>query len=209
MVCGRAGADEWSDDEIDEGGNSNEGVNGSRDGRRQHKFRWTAQLKADFRLELEKLIMLDWLMRNTDRGLVSQPCSTFLATLPPSLPISHESCCSVLICVFFSPCLSQDNFMLKYTPPSSQTSTNPPIISTAPSSTAPPSFAQSITSLTTPSPSSSNSPQPLPSRKSGGSISIAAIDNSLSFPHHHPKGWRNYPYGWLHLPVSLIGQSQH
>ena len=37
-------------------------------------------------------------------------------------------------------------------------------------------------------------------------IHIAAIDNSLAFPHEHPKGWRSYTYGWLYLPVSLIGQ---
>lgn len=36
-------------------------------------------------------------------------------------------------------------------------------------------------------------------------IHIAAIDNSLSFPHEHPKGWRSYTYGWLFLPVSIIG----
>jgi phosphatidylinositol 4-kinase type 2 len=37
-------------------------------------------------------------------------------------------------------------------------------------------------------------------------IHIAAIDNSLSFPHEHPKGWRSYAYGWLYLPVSVIGR---
>ena len=37
-------------------------------------------------------------------------------------------------------------------------------------------------------------------------IHIAAIDNSLSFPHEHPQGWRSYTYGWLYLPVSVIGQ---
>jgi len=37
-------------------------------------------------------------------------------------------------------------------------------------------------------------------------IHIAAIDNSLSFPHEHPKGWRSYTYGWLYLPVSVIGK---
>ena len=37
-------------------------------------------------------------------------------------------------------------------------------------------------------------------------IHIAAIDNSLAFPHEHPRGWRSYTYGWLYLPVSLIGQ---
>jgi phosphatidylinositol 4-kinase type 2 len=42
-------------------------------------------------------------------------------------------------------------------------------------------------------------------------IHIAAIDNSLSFPHEHPQGWRSYTYGWLYLPVSIIGRpfSEH
>lgn len=35
---------------------------------------------------------------------------------------------------------------------------------------------------------------------------IAAIDNSLAFPHSHPLGWRTYTYGWLYLPVALIGR---
>ena len=34
---------------------------------------------------------------------------------------------------------------------------------------------------------------------------IAAIDNSLSWPIHHPNSWRSYCYGWLFLPSSLIG----
>lgn len=37
-------------------------------------------------------------------------------------------------------------------------------------------------------------------------VHIAAIDNSLSFPIHHPNSWRSYCYGWLFLPSSLIGQ---
>jgi len=55
---------------------------------------------------------------------------------------------------------------------------------------------------------------PLPSRASTPNndykrrphIHIAAIDNSLSFPHEHPQGWRSYTYGWLFLPVSIIGR---
>lgn len=35
---------------------------------------------------------------------------------------------------------------------------------------------------------------------------LAAIDNSLAFPHQHPLGWRTFLYGWLNLPLSLIGQ---
>ena len=37
-------------------------------------------------------------------------------------------------------------------------------------------------------------------------IRLAAIDNSLSFPHEHPKGWRSFTYGWLYLPVGVIGR---
>ena len=34
-----------------------------------HGFRWTEALKQSFREELEKLVILDYIMRNTDRGL--------------------------------------------------------------------------------------------------------------------------------------------
>jgi hypothetical protein len=37
-------------------------------------------------------------------------------------------------------------------------------------------------------------------------MSIGAIDNSLSWPWKHPDAWRSFPFGWLFLPVSLIGQ---
>lgn len=86
-------------------------------------FEWTEEVFTDMRLELEKLVLLDFLMRNTDRGL--------------------------------------DNFMIRY------------------------------------------NPHPRPGERR---ITIGAIDNSLSFPHQHPQGLRDYPYGWLFLPAGLIGQ---
>jgi hypothetical protein len=55
-----------------------------------------------------------------------------------------------------------------------------------------------------PVPSGSNTPDIDYKRKPH--IHIAAIDNSLSFPHEHPQGWRSYTYGWLYLPVSIIGR---
>jgi len=45
-----------------------------------------------------------------------------------------------------------------------------------------------------------------PSRLGGPTMSIGAIDNSLSWPWKHPDAWRSFPFGWLFLPVSLIGQ---
>ncbi|GAA5843516.1 hypothetical protein JCM9279_000777 [Rhodotorula babjevae] len=90
-------------------------------------FAWTVEMVESFREELEKLVVLDFLIRNTDRGL--------------------------------------DNFMLR--------------------------------PCTVPC-SSSSPPKP--------HLHLAAIDNSLAFPHKHPSGWRTYTYGWLYLPLSLIGE---
>jgi phosphatidylinositol 4-kinase type 2 len=44
-----------------------------------------------------------------------------------------------------------------------------------------------------PDPSRPSTTQPPYARKPH--MHIAAIDNSLSFPHEHPKGWRSYTYG--------------
>jgi len=56
-----------------------------------------------------------------------------------------------------------------------------------------------------PVPSGSNTPDSFDYKRKPH-IHIAAIDNSLSFPHEHPQGWRSYTYGWLYLPVSIIGR---
>ncbi|TMS37165.1 hypothetical protein L596_004153 [Steinernema carpocapsae] len=35
-------------------------------------------------------------------------------------------------------------------------------------------------------------------------ISIAAIDNGLAFPFKHPDEWRTYPYRWASLPMARV-----
>ena len=37
-------------------------------------------------------------------------------------------------------------------------------------------------------------------------IKIGAIDSGLAFPWKHPDEWRSFPFGWLFLPLSIIGQ---
>ena len=96
LLCGAAGVDDDSDDEQDdngsiEAGNEDESAarrDSMKDGFVPPDFSWTKELMADFRLELvspckrpcapgslkrrpaqEKLVVLDVLMRNTDRGL--------------------------------------------------------------------------------------------------------------------------------------------
>ena len=63
--CRPSGAN--SDDE-DEGENENRQTSSDED-RQQRRFHWTDTLQQAFREELEKLVILDYIMRNTDRGL--------------------------------------------------------------------------------------------------------------------------------------------
>ena len=111
-----------------------------------------------------------------------------------------------------------DNYMIKYCEAEHEKSH----ITTAPARGQPmmseirsPSFTASPPEGT-PNPNPNLVPPPRPTRSNSSAaaddyrrqphIHIAAIDNSLSFPHEHPHGWRSYTYGWLYLPVSLIGR---
>ena len=126
------------------------------------KFSWTEGIQKSFREELEKLVILDYIMRNTDRGL--------------------------------------DNWMVKVDwhsqevsiaaePPKSKGSTNEPATRPVPiktgSTPSPDSYPyrrQDIMSAN----SRSGTPSNAPSTRKDPSISIGAIDNSLSWPWKHP-----------------------
>lgn len=96
---------------------------------------WTPAVQKQFRLELEKLVILDYIMRNTDRGL--------------------------------------DNWMIKL------------------------EWVDGVHG----SPSRAGTPPVKTPR-----LKIGAIDSGLSWPWKHPDEWRSYPFGWLFLPLDLIGQ---
>lgn len=95
------------------------------------KFRWSLATIQQFREELEKLVILDYIMRNTDRGF--------------------------------------DNWMIKIIWREVSRSNN---------------GYKSMTPI----------------------LKIGAIDSGLAFPWKHPDEWRSFPYGWLFLPMSIIGQ---
>ncbi|KAJ6609906.1 phosphatidylinositol 3 and 4-kinase-domain-containing protein [Mycena sp. CBHHK59/15] len=105
-----------------------------------------------------------------------------------------------------------DNYMIKYCEGDHEKS----LVDVAPSRSARLQMP-SMTETRKPdnSPQTHSSPHAPPTSSMGPSTSdytrkphihIAAIDNSLSFPHEHPQGWRTYTYGWLYLPVSVIGR---
>jgi len=93
------------------------------------KFVWSRSSLEQFREQLEKLVILDYIMRNTDRGL--------------------------------------DNWMIKIE-----------------------------WDLITKSDKLTYRPR----------IKIGAIDSGLAFPWKRPDEWRSFPFGWLFLPLAIIGQ---
>ncbi|KAJ5616735.1 hypothetical protein N7537_001849 [Penicillium hordei] len=184
-ACRPSGAQ--SDDEDDEDPGYVPSPAGSRDESAERRFYWTENLKQSFREELEKLVILDYIMRNTDRGL--------------------------------------DNWMVKIDWGTEQVS----IVAEPPKQTGPqpkhdedelmpPARPVSVNSNGTPNPSFhpykrhetmmaiSRTGTPLASSEQSASVQLGAIDNSLSWPWKHPDAWRSFPFGWLFLPVSLIGQ---
>ncbi|BFZ59411.1 Phosphatidylinositol 4-kinase LSB6 [Saitoella coloradoensis] len=144
------------------------------------RFEWTEALQQNFREELEKLVILDYMMRNTDRGL--------------------------------------DNWMIKVCYHNHEPKVVPSRPEAAQAQSAPSSLLDMegegdyhMTSLASSANGGLNSASAGGSRSSSSQvpvphIHVGAIDNSLAFPWKHPDEWRSYPFGWLFLPVSLIGK---
>ncbi|CAG8952489.1 hypothetical protein HYFRA_00001236 [Hymenoscyphus fraxineus] len=139
------------------------------------RFVWTETLQQSFREELEKLVILDYIMRNTDRGLDNW-----------MIKVDYENQDVSIV---------SEPLKMNGAPEDSP----PRLVSTSDSPENRPYRAQlpmeAISRSTTPNP-----------HLAGPTMSIGAIDNSLSWPWKHPDAWRSFPFGWLFLPVSLIGQ---
>ncbi|VVT46540.1 uncharacterized protein SAPINGB_P001264 [Magnusiomyces paraingens] len=114
-------------------------------------FEWTPQIIAQFREEIEKLVILDYIMRNTDRGL-----DNWMVKLEWYEDISSDS-------------PEEDN-----------------------------SDDSTVTG--------SDEDNKKKKKKLIPFIRLGAIDSGLAFPWKHPDEWRSYPFGWLFLPMILIGQ---
>ena len=194
-TCKPSGADSGDEDETQSAIKSSV----ADDEPQVNKFSWTEALQKSFREELEKLVILDYIMRNTDRGL--------------------------------------DNWMVKIDwhsqeaaivsePPKLNGNVSEPVTYPVPRNSDgialsdPYPYRRQDTMSAT---SRSGTPSNAHNAGKGPSVSIGAIDNSLSWPWKHPDAvsissllsifqslrsmqWRSFPFGWLFLPVSLIGQ---
>ena len=140
-----------------------------RDDSRSPQQYWSEALQQSFREQLERLVILDYIMRNTDRGLdnwmIRIDTSTQGASIVADFPHSQQNV--------------------------DETNTN--------------GDNRDISNDTYHRRDESMTATP-PETADRSSASIGAIDNSLSWPWKHPDAWRSYPFGWLFLPVSLIGR---
>ncbi|KAH6856723.1 phosphatidylinositol 3 and 4-kinase-domain-containing protein [Chaetomium sp. MPI-CAGE-AT-0009] len=140
-------------------------------------FVWTPTLKQAFREELEKLVILDYIMRNTDRGLDNWMIKVDWETEQVSVASEPVH-------------LNMDTSDPEPGPrPVDLSQREPRTRASYPYRVERPMDASTPVS-TTPDPK----------------ISLGAIDNSLSWPWKHPDAWRSFPFGWLFLPVDLIGR---
>ncbi|KAJ5643332.1 uncharacterized protein N7484_005839 [Penicillium longicatenatum] len=153
-----------------------------RDESAERRFNWTENLKQSFREELEKLVILDYIMRNTDRGLdnwmIKIDWGTEQVSIVADPPKSTEP----------QPKHDEDDLMPPPRPVSVNSNGSNP-------------YRRRETMMAV-----SRTGTPLASSEQQASVQVGAIDNSLSWPWKHPDAWRSFPFGWLFLPVSLIGQ---
>ncbi|CAJ0837353.1 7121_t:CDS:2 [Entrophospora sp. SA101] len=197
------------------------------------RFFWTKSLQIQFREQFEKLIILDYLMRNTDRGLdnwMVKYCdkdeNDCIITSPPTKSMGMN----------VPKNLSKDNLLLNKNKSGSKTSLSENVQTPSSSSElqAPHNLNNSIksdplqpsssglskminesklslqqsqikTTTTTASINSTCHSSDHSSKIVYPHIHVAAIDNGLAFPFKHPDQWRSYPYGWSFLSESLVG----
>ncbi|KAK3369032.1 putative LSB6 protein [Lasiosphaeria ovina] len=150
-------------------------------------FVWTPTLKQSFREELEKLVILDYIMRNTDRGLDNWMIKVDWETEQVSV-VSEP--------VHFN--MEEQNG----TAAEDESDLGPRPVDL---SQLEPGRTRASYPYRRQQPMDATSPLPSSGFREP-KITIGAIDNSLSWPWKHPDAWRSFPFGWLFLPVDLIGR---
>ncbi|KKA30328.1 hypothetical protein TD95_002262 [Thielaviopsis punctulata] len=151
-------------------------------------FHWTDALKQSFREELEKLVILDYIMRNTDRGLDNWMVKIDWSTQQVSI--------------------QSEPMQFNLDPEDDEEDQDENGDSSAAPRPADPSRIKSSAGGRAANPYKTQNPMKASDQAPNDSpkITIGAIDNSLSWPWKHPDAWRSFPFGWLFLPVDLIGR---
>ncbi|KAI9595922.1 phosphatidylinositol 3 and 4-kinase-domain-containing protein [Syncephalis fuscata] len=164
------------------------------------EFRWSASIKKQFQEEFEKLVILDYLMRNTDRGMDNWMIKWCMAPdeHPAGWCTTSEEDCSQLHTTATTTAAAATNH---YNVQSDIIFNDHSSDHTSKQATR--SLRNTNSDLITPEYLSGPSTAS-PSNSTRPHLHIAAIDNGLAFPWKHPDEWRSYPFGWLSLPSSII-----
>lgn len=137
----------------------------------ERRFYWTEGLKQSFREELEKLVILDYIMRNTDRGLDNWMIKVNWKTEEVSIVADPPKSTS-----------PQDEDK-EHSPPARPVSVNS---QRAANSSSPYKRHETMVAV-------SRTGTPLSGQEPQASLQIGAIDNSLSWPWKHPDA-----VSWCH-----------
>lgn len=167
----------------------------------QHPMGWTDKGQKEFQWGFERLVILDYLIRNTDRSM-----DNWMVKLDASDKVDNNGSSS-----------SSSN--QKTHRPSKSEEEEHDLIDMR-SRTATMTSTEASTQFSS---TKSHDPEHDNTRTISGihhhhedrtgfdapdpEVHVAAIDNGLAFPYKHPDRWRSYPYGWAFLPISRIAFS--
>ncbi|KAI8359564.1 phosphatidylinositol 3 and 4-kinase-domain-containing protein [Mortierella sp. GBAus27b] len=171
-------------------------------------FSWTPALQQQFREQFEKMIILDYLIRNTDRGLdnwMIRYCERDGITIAAGKPIQgqkgnlHSGAQRA----------SRIGDLVGKLSGSSDSSSSSMLEGAGSNSSGRGSLEghnATASSTTVDASGGGGADNAAESYYGSNHVHVAAIDNGLAFPFKHPDSWRSYPYGWLFLPDPLISQ---
>ncbi|XP_018788371.1 PREDICTED: phosphatidylinositol 4-kinase type 2-alpha isoform X2 [Bactrocera latifrons] len=160
----------------------------------------TAKLANSFQLQFERLVVLDYIIRNTDRGNDNWLIRYVRPTGTPKISANGGGLREKSIDVSEQTPQKQEG---EQTPQNANNLDVNKLDSTAQkqdSEPATPNFDTASANKPTTSQSGDATTE--------GAITIAAIDNGLAFPFKHPDSWRAYPYHWAWLPQAKVPFSE-
>ncbi|XP_020799577.1 phosphatidylinositol 4-kinase type 2-beta isoform X2 [Drosophila serrata] len=152
-----------------------------------------------FQLQFERLVVLDYIIRNTDRG----NDNWLIKYIPPKISAQVGGTGGKSMRSIVRPKMPMSQPIVDLN--DKQNSPGPKANPTA-GVVVPKSFPESASSED--EPNSSPSTDPGWNVVNPAFIRIAAIDNGLAFPFKHPDSWRAYPYHWAWLPQAKIPFSE-
>ncbi|KAJ1569236.1 phosphatidyl inositol kinase, partial [Nowakowskiella sp. JEL0078] len=143
---------------------------------------WSELTKKQFQWGFERLVIIDYLIRNTDRGMDNW----MVRYSPESEKLT----------------LSEDQNSVKIDIPEQTSGVSTYLNSGCPS----PQQTNKEASLSSTSKATNSTETEYVLRRYGPepNIRVAGIDNGLAFPFKHPDRFRSYPYGWSVLPCSRV-----